>query len=342
MSNLVKSETQALSLFNPDQFQQLLQVAEYFSKSDLVPKQYQALPGSEQKAIANTVIAFDMAQRMNANPLMVMQNMHVIQGRPSWSAQFIIAAINSSGRWDELEFDYIEAGQIKDIPYKEKVWDAKANQGRGAYVQQAATLKGPMQNLTCVCKTRKVGSTKELVGPEVTMEMAIREGWYTKSDSKWQTMPKIMLMYRAATFWKSVYAPDIMMGMPSTEELRDIQETTFEDMTLADKVKAAAAPRETIVIEKEPEPETKEEKSPEGVDPETGEVKETEAEKKKREAAEKKAAKEAETAAKKAEEEAFKQKELDAQAATQSDPDPVSALNDDLDEESDFPSLAYN
>lgn len=337
MSNIVKSETQALSLFNPDQFQQLLQVAEYFSKSDLVPKQYQAIPGSEQKAIANTVIAFDMAQRMNANPLMVMQNMHVIQGRPSWSAQFIIAAINSSGRWDELDFDYFDAGEIKDIPYKEKVWDAKANQGRGAYIQQAATLKGPMQNMTCVCRTRKVGSSKELVGPEVTMEMAIREGWYTKSDSKWQTMPKIMLMYRAATFWKSVYAPDIMMGMPSTEELRDIQEVPYEDLTLDDKVKEAAKSRETIVIEKEPE----QEPAPEGVDTETGEVKESEAEKKKREAAEKKAAKEAEAAQKKAEEEARLAQEKADESANAGQQSPTEP-SDEEDEDSDFPSVSYN
>ncbi len=269
MSNIVKSETQALNLFNPEEFKGLLNVAEYFSKSDLVPKQYQAVAGAEQKAIANCVIAFDMAQRMQANPLMVMQNMHVIQGRPSWSAQFIIAAINSAGRWEELEFDYQEAGELRDIPYPEKVWNAQANNGRGAYENRKGKLAGPMKNVTCVCKSRKIGSTKELVGPEVTMEMAIREGWYTKTDSKWQTMPKIMLMYRAATFWKSVYAPDVLMGMPSTEELRDVQETTYEEVPLADKVKAAAkASRETVVITPEPE----EEKAPEGVDPETGEV----------------------------------------------------------------------
>jgi hypothetical protein len=39
-----------------------------------------------------------MTNRMNADPLMVMQNMHVIEGRPSWSSKWIIACINGSGK----------------------------------------------------------------------------------------------------------------------------------------------------------------------------------------------------------------------------------------------------
>ena len=49
------------------------------------------------------------------------------------------------------------------------------------------------------------------------MEMAIKEGWYTKSGSKWQTMPRLMLQYRAASFWQRAYAPEISMGMITQE-----------------------------------------------------------------------------------------------------------------------------
>ncbi|MFP3740999.1 hypothetical protein SB860_39835, partial [Burkholderia sp. SIMBA_019] len=45
-------------------------------------------------ALANAVVALNMAQRMGADPLMVMQNLYIVEGRPSWSSQWIIAAIN--------------------------------------------------------------------------------------------------------------------------------------------------------------------------------------------------------------------------------------------------------
>jgi hypothetical protein len=51
--------------------------------------------------------------------------------------------------------------------------------------------------------------------------MAVREGWYTKSDSKWKTMPEVMLRYRAAAFFGRLYAPEIMLGMHSSEEVVD-------------------------------------------------------------------------------------------------------------------------
>ena len=52
--------------------------------------------------------------------------------------------------------------------------------------------------------------------------MAKKEGWYGKSGSKWQTMPQLMLQYRAAAFLIRTTAPEIMMGMEAADELEDI------------------------------------------------------------------------------------------------------------------------
>ena len=75
------------------------QMAKALSCSTIVPKDYQ---GNE----ANALVAIDIANRLQTSPLMVMQNLYVVQGRPSWSAQFLIASVNGSGKYDmELQYD---------------------------------------------------------------------------------------------------------------------------------------------------------------------------------------------------------------------------------------------
>jgi hypothetical protein len=54
------------------------------------------------------------------------------------------------------------------------------------------------------------------------MEMAKLEGWLDKPGSKWKTMPELMLKYRAAAFFGRLYAPEIMMGLYSADEVVDI------------------------------------------------------------------------------------------------------------------------
>jgi len=55
------------------------------------------------------------------------------------------------------------------------------------------------------------------------MQMAKDEGWLGKQGSKWKTMPELMLMYRAAAFFGRLYAPDVTMGMQTTQEIADIE-----------------------------------------------------------------------------------------------------------------------
>jgi len=158
-------------------FEHAQRVAKALSSSNLIPQNYQG-------NIPNTLVALEMANRIGASPLMVMQNLHVIHGRPSWSSSFIIAAINSCGRFSALKF-------VTD------------KQGCKAVATELAT--------------------GELIeGPTVTLEMAAAEGWATKAGSKWKTMPELMLRYRAAAFFGRLYAPDILMGMQTAEEAVDV------------------------------------------------------------------------------------------------------------------------
>ena len=72
--------------------------ARALASSDLVPTAYKG-------NVANTLLAMEVAHRVGASPLAVMQNLHIVQGRPSWSASFLIACVNSCGRFSPLRFE---------------------------------------------------------------------------------------------------------------------------------------------------------------------------------------------------------------------------------------------
>lgn len=162
-------------------FEMVQRMAKALSESDLVPKAY-------QKNIPNTMIALEMANRIGASPIMVMQNLNVIQGKPSWSSTFIIAVINSCGKFSEA------------LRFK---------------------VEGTGENKSCIAFTKNMnGDTLE--SPIVTMAMAKAEGWTDKAGSKWKTMPDLMIRYRAAAFFGRLYCPELLMGMQSEDEILDV------------------------------------------------------------------------------------------------------------------------
>ncbi len=226
-TELVKVQNQGINLFDPAQFETLQRVCNVFIHSDLVPKMYKvSADNTKEKAIANCMIAVNMAHRMGADALMVMQNMYIVHGQPGWSSKFLIATVNTCGRYNTMKYKTKNLGKIK-VP------------GTGAEID----------NIECIAYTSEIGSEEVLESSAVTIEMAIKEGWYTKNGSKWQTMPMLMLQYRTATFWTRVYAPELSMGMRSEDELRDIEDVPYEEIPTKTKVETEIkneANKETI------------------------------------------------------------------------------------------------
>jgi hypothetical protein len=157
--------------------------AKVYANSTLVPKDYQG-------NIGNVLIAENMARRMEADVLMVMQNLYVVHGRPGWSSQFLIATFNSCGRFSALRYEFVG--------------------------------KPGADNWGCCAYATELNTGEKLKGTTVTMSMANAEGWVKKNGSKWQTMPEQMLRYRAASFFIRTTAPEIGMGLMTKEELEDI------------------------------------------------------------------------------------------------------------------------
>lgn len=175
-----------------DNFIMAMQMAKALASSTIVPQTF-------QKNDANCLIAIEQAQRLRVSPLMVMQNLYVIQGRPSWSSKFLIAAINNSGKFD-MELQFEETKDKDGKPY------------------------------SCLAWTTKNGRRVE--GMTVDMEMAKAEGWLGKNGSKWKTMPQLMLRYRAASFFSSLNCPELTMGLYTKEEMQDndFKEYPMEDL----------------------------------------------------------------------------------------------------------------
>lgn len=174
-----------VGLTDSQSFELAQRVAKCFAMSTLVPKDY-------QNNLPNCVIALNMASRMGADPMMCMQNLHVVHGRPAWSAQFLIATFNKCGRFSAIRYEFTG--------------------------QEGSDSWG------CRAKATELATGEVLSGTTVTIAMAKREGWYQKSGSKWQSMPEQMLMYRAASWFVRAYAPEIAMGLQTAEEMRDTYE----------------------------------------------------------------------------------------------------------------------
>lgn len=146
------------------------------------------VPDNYRNKPENCLIAIDTARQIGAkNPLFVMQNLYIVKGKPSWSGQYCSALVYTN-------FKNVKVNRM-----------GSADSGlQGIYITA----------------TNKNGENCR--GSVVTLEMAQKEGWLNKDNSKWKTMPEQMLIYRAFAFFARAYCPDKLLGMHDEYEVQDI------------------------------------------------------------------------------------------------------------------------
>jgi len=169
-------------------FELMQRQAKLLSNSTIVPTAYRAWDekkGVENPhAISNCVVALNMSNRLGVDPIMVMQNLHPIEGRPSWSSQWIIASVNESGRFSPLRFELKDNGP-KEVEYEVTKWVDRQ--------RVTSKHKAAVRDLECVAWAIERESGERITSPAVAIEMAVKEGWHGKKGSKWQTMPGLGL-----------------------------------------------------------------------------------------------------------------------------------------------------
>lgn len=137
----------------------------------------------------NVFLALDTANRLGMSPLSIMNGMYVVQGRPNFSGSFIAGLLKSTPLFSDVELIWVgEKG--KDT------W--------GCYVQGIETRTG-----------------KLLKGVTVDIKMAKGEGW--TRNTKWQTMPELMLTYRAYSFFGRTHASELLSGIYDKDEMEDVR-----------------------------------------------------------------------------------------------------------------------
>lgn len=162
-------------------FADAMRMAKVLSAAPMVPQNYRNEPG-------NCLIAIDMAQRMNMPPMMIMQNLYIVNGNPGWSGQACIALINASGRFTPLKFKEHQDGD----------------------------------DFSCTAYATEIESGETVYGTTVDRKMAKECGWLDKNGSFWKKMPMQMARYRSAAFFARTYCPQALMGLYTTDELYDI------------------------------------------------------------------------------------------------------------------------
>ena len=145
------------------------------------------VPAQYQGQPDNCFVALQLAVRFDSDPFMVMQHTYVVKGRPGLEAKFIIGLVNTSGKF---------RGPIQ--------W----------------RLEGEGDTRICTAFATHA-TTGEICEMPLAWQTVIGEGWL--KNSKWTTMPDLMLRYRSAAWFARLYCPEVIMGMQSADELRDVE-----------------------------------------------------------------------------------------------------------------------
>ena len=186
-----RDDSEDLKVFSMRDFEFAQRMAKLLATSTLVPRIYQG-----QEGFSNCMIALEIANRVKVSPMVVMQNMVPINGRPSWSSQYLIGKVNTCGKFSPLRY----------------------------------VLDNDETPTSCYCEAKDLASGEILRGEKITIAMAKAEGWFDRNGSKWKTMPGQMLRFRAASWWQRVHCPELSLGLPTQEEAIDVEAVTVSEV----------------------------------------------------------------------------------------------------------------
>jgi hypothetical protein len=173
----------AASAMIPKNHKDLIEIATTFCKSAMVPKDMQNNP-------AAVAVAIMFGLELGLSPSQALQNIMVVNGRPSIWGDALKALIVGSGKCEVFD---------EDPPHKALA------QGFGR------------------CRVKRVdGPEPRELEIQFSLDEAKKAGLWGK-QGPWQNYPGRMLMYRARSWACRDKFPDILKGMQMREELDDYQ-----------------------------------------------------------------------------------------------------------------------
>lgn len=164
--------------FAPTTMTEAIQFSEMLSGSSMVPKAYQGKP-------QDVLVCVQWGYEMGLAPMQALQNIAVINGKPSVYGDAMMALVQASPVCEDIE-EYIE------------------NEGT--------------TNPIAVCVAKRKG--RKPVVAKFSVEDAKRAGLWGKGGP-WTAYPKRMLQMRARGFALRDAFPDVLKGMITAEEAQD-------------------------------------------------------------------------------------------------------------------------
>ncbi|BCZ76017.1 hypothetical protein [Komagataeibacter phage phiKX1] len=164
-------------------FDQLVKFADIASRSGMVPAAYNGKPQA-------VLIAVQMGSELGLAPMQSLQNIAVINGRPSVWGDALLGLVKASPVCDDV----------------------------------VETMEGEGDALTAICVAKRKG--KSPVEARFSVEDAKNAGLWSK-QGPWKQYPKRMLQMRARGFALRDAFPDVLRGLISAEEAADIPQDDF-------------------------------------------------------------------------------------------------------------------
>ena len=188
MNSLVTSR----KTLQPQTMDEAIKFSEVISKSGLVPKDYQGKP-------ANCLVAIQWGMELGLAPLQALQNIAVINGKPSVYGDSLLAMVRADDRCMGVE----------------------------------ETQHGGVA--TCIVKRRLPEGSIEEVKRTFSMKQAQQAGLSNRPT--WKAYPDRMLQHRARGNALRDAFPDVLRGIITSEEAQDIEEP--KDVTPTEEAVAA-------------------------------------------------------------------------------------------------------
>ena len=216
-AEIIATTSEAPSFMSGPGFLLAQRIATALERASILPDAFRGADNA-----GNRLIALGMASRLNCDPVLLMQNIDIIHGRPTMRAKFKLALFNTSGKYAPIRYE----------------------------------LTGEADDFGCMAYTSDRRTGERIDGPRITVGLAKAEGWATKPWSKWRTMPDLMLRYRAASWLIDTLDPGVSFGLPTDDEAHDIGPVAVAPVIIApqpervaqtDAIKAKIAARAPVV-----------------------------------------------------------------------------------------------
>jgi hypothetical protein len=216
--------------------------------ADMMASGRSTIPQHLQKSQGDCMAVVMQAVQWGMNPFAVAQKTHIVNGTLGYEAQLVAAVINSSGAVaDRFHFEWFGdwhkiVGKFKQVESRTKTgddgkpkkfivpdWETKDEQGLGVRVW--ATIKGE--------------------GEPRVLELLMTQA-RTRNSTLWTEDPKQQIAYLAQKRWARLYAPDVILGVYTPDELENtlprdmgtaevVSPWTKEQTTAADEAAAKGA-----------------------------------------------------------------------------------------------------